>query len=73
MEVKAILRIAIHFFLFSSWRNRLLNSEKKPEKRFSMNFLDTLGAGDPLSWENTMRNKGSKSSILKACHLGLLS
>ena len=24
-----------------------------------MNFLDTLGAGDPLSWENTMRNTGS--------------
>ena len=71
MEVKAILKIAIIFF--ASWRNRLLNSEKKPEKRFSMNFLDTLGAGDPLSWENTMRNKGSKSSILKACHLGLLS
>jgi hypothetical protein len=36
----------------------LLNSEKKMEKRFSMNFLDTLGAGDPLSWENTMRNSG---------------
>ena len=71
MEVKAILKIAIIFF--ASWRNRLLNSEKKPEKRLSMNFLDTLGAGDPLSWENTMRNKGSKSSILKACHLGLLS
>ena len=58
MEVKAILKIAIIFF--ASWRNRLLNSEKKPEKRFSMNFLDTLGAGDPLSWENTMRSKGSK-------------
>jgi hypothetical protein len=39
----------------------VLNSEKKTEKRFSMNFLDTLGAGDPLSWENTMRNSGGSA------------
>ena len=37
----------------------MLSSEKKPEKRFSMNFLDTLGAGDPLSWENNMKNSGA--------------
>ena len=45
----------------ASWRNRMLSSEKKPEKRFSMNFLDTLGAGDPLSWENTMKNSGASN------------
>jgi hypothetical protein len=47
----------------------LLNSEKKVEKRFSMNFLDTLGAGDPLSWQNTMRNSGGSAGADRSARL----